>query len=77
MVGDQDGVMVILAHLIDEISQGCANMEDFKNFFLEEVFVGAPVIFLHPSTTHENMGKFKVWKTKRQEEWNRVSNRCR
>lgn len=69
--------MVILAHLIDEISQGCANMEDFKNFFLEEVFVGAPVILLHSCTTHENMRKFEVWKTKRQEEWNRVSNRCR
>lgn len=77
MVGDQDGMMATPAHLEDEISQGCAKMEDFDDFVLEEVIFGAPVIFLHPCTTHENMRKFEVWKTKRQEKWNRVSNRCR
>lgn len=41
--------MVILAHLEDEIPQGCAKMEDFKNFVLEEVLVGTPLTLSIPA----------------------------
>ena len=66
MVGDQDGVMVIPAHLADEISRDCAKMEDFENFVLEEVLAGTPIIGLYPCTMDENMRKFEAWKTKHQ-----------
>lgn len=54
--------MATPAHLEDEISQGCAKMEDFDDFVLEEVIFGAPVIFLHPCTTHENNANSKYGK---------------
>ena len=60
-------MLVILAHLEDEVSQGCAKMEDFENFVLEEVFVGTPLT-LSTLQKHENMRKFEAWKTKRREE---------
>lgn len=65
LVGDGDGVMVIPAHLAEEIAAACAGMEDFETFVLEEVLGGAPIIGLYPCTRDENQQKFDAWlKTK-------------
>ncbi|EAU46174.1 ribonuclease activity regulator RraA [Salipiger bermudensis] len=61
LVGDRDGVMVIPAHLSDEIAEVCAGMEDFEAFVLEEVENGAPIIGLYPCTKDENQKKFEAW----------------
>jgi len=61
MVGDDDGVMVIPAHLADEIASACAEMEDFEDFVTEEVRNGTPVIGLYPCTKDENQRKFDAW----------------
>ncbi len=61
LVGDGDGVMVIPAHLADEIANVCAGMEDFEAFVLEEVLSGTPVIGLYPCTKEENQKKFDAW----------------
>ena len=64
IVGDSDGVMVIPAHLADEIAEVCSSMESFEDFVLEEVNNGAPIIGLYPCTTEENRNKFEVWRAK-------------
>lgn len=64
MVGDGDGVMVIPAHLADEIAEACSDMESFEAFVLEEVMSGTPVIGLYPCTKEENQLKFDVWRAK-------------
>ncbi|MCX2721078.1 ribonuclease activity regulator RraA [Roseibium salinum] len=64
MVGDRDGVMVIPAHLADEIAEVCAGMESFEDFVLEEVKAGAPIIGLYPCTKEENQKKFEDWRKK-------------
>ncbi len=50
LVGDKDGVMVIPAHLADELADECTGMESFEDFVLEEVKAGTPIIGLYPPT---------------------------
>ncbi|WP_347311816.1 ribonuclease activity regulator RraA [Defluviimonas sp. SAOS-178_SWC] len=64
LVGDRDGVMVIPAHLADEIAEVCAGMESFEDFVLEEVLAGAPIIGLYPCTKEENQKKYEEWRKK-------------
>ncbi|SDH13711.1 ribonuclease activity regulator RraA [Alloyangia pacifica] len=64
LVGDRDGVMVIPAHLADEIAEVCAGMESFEDFVLEEVLAGAPIIGLYPCTKEENQKKYEAWREK-------------
>ncbi|MDZ5699977.1 ribonuclease activity regulator RraA [Chelativorans sp. M5D2P16] len=64
VVGDGDGVIVIPAHLADEIAEECSGMEAFEAFVLEEVKAGAPIIGLYPCTKEENQKKFDAWRAK-------------
>lgn len=64
MVGDKDGVMVIPAHLADEIAEECTGMESFEDFVLEEVKGGAPIIGLYPCTKEENQAKYEAWRAR-------------
>lgn len=64
LVGDKDGVMVIPAHLADEIAEECTGMESFEAFVLEEVQAGAGIIGLYPCTRDENQQKYEAWRKK-------------
>lgn len=62
MVGDRDGVMVIPAHLADEIAEECTGMESYEDFVLKEVQGGAGIIGLYPCTKDENQKKYEAWR---------------
>lgn len=62
LVGDKDGVMVIPAHLADEIADECTGMESFEEFVLEQVNAGAAIIGLYPCTKEENQQKYDAWR---------------
>ena len=62
MLGDGDGVMVIPAHLADEIAEECANMESYEDFVLEQVNAGAGIIGLYPATDDKNLVKYDAWR---------------
>ncbi|MFC3164837.1 ribonuclease activity regulator RraA [Ciceribacter thiooxidans] len=64
IVGDRDGVMVIPAHLAEEIAEVCAGMESFEDFVLEQVAAGESIIGLYPCTRDENQKKYEEWRTK-------------
>lgn len=64
LLGDRDGVMVIPAHLTDEIAEECHAMERFEQFVLEEVQAGAPIIGLYPTTKEENRQKYEAWQVR-------------
>lgn len=64
LVGDKDGVMVIPAHLADEIAEECTGMESFEAFVLEEVQAGSGIIGLYPCTRDENQQKYEAWRKK-------------
>ncbi|TIW28638.1 MAG: ribonuclease activity regulator RraA [Mesorhizobium sp.] len=62
LVGDKDGVMVVPAHLADEIAEECTGMESFEDFVLEEVRGGASIIGLYPCTKPENQERYEAWR---------------
>lgn len=62
MLGDRDGVMVIPAHLAEEIADDCTAMESFEDFVLEQVKGGAAIIGLYPCTKEENQKKYDDWR---------------
>lgn len=64
LVGDGDGVMVIPAHLADELAEECTEMEAFEDFVLEAVNDGAEIIGLYPATKVENQQRFAEWREK-------------
>lgn len=64
MLGDGDGVMVIPAHLADEIAEECTGMESYEDFVLEQVQAGAAIIGLYPATDEANLTKYAAWREK-------------
>ncbi|WP_354545438.1 ribonuclease activity regulator RraA [Roseovarius sp. MBR-78] len=64
LVGDADGVMVIPAHLAEEIADECTGMESYEDFVMEEVLNGAGIIGLYPGTQDENLKKYESWRAK-------------
>lgn len=61
LLGDGDGVMVIPAHLADEIADECSGMESFEEFVLEQVNNGASIIGLYPATSAKVQADFVEW----------------
>lgn len=62
MLGDGDGVMVIPAHLVDEIAEECTGMESYEDFVLEQVQAGEGIIGLYPATDEANLTKYAQWR---------------
>lgn len=65
IVGDGDGVIVIPAHLADEIAKECAGMEDFETFVIESVEAGHSIIGLYPPTRKETEERYARWRKDR------------
>lgn len=63
LVGDGDGVMVIPAHLAEDVAEECSGMEMFEEFVLEEVKGGSSIIGLYPCTMDENQKKYEHWRS--------------
>lgn len=68
IVGDGDGVMVIPAHMADQIAEEAEPMEEYETFVLEEVRRGVPIIGLYPPTYPESLERFEAWKAKRSQQ---------
>jgi regulator of RNase E activity RraA len=62
IVGDADCVIVIPAHLADEIAEEAVEMTAYEDFVVERVKDGATIIGLYPATKEENLELFKTWR---------------
>ena len=58
ILGDSDGVIVIPAHLADEIADEAVEMTAFEDFVTEEVGKGRSILGLYPATDRTDAGGF-------------------
>jgi regulator of RNase E activity RraA len=64
IVGDADGVVVIPAHLADEIATEAAEMTVFEDFVTAMVHEGRSILGLYPATEEKTKTDFSVWRAK-------------
>jgi len=62
IVGDAEAVIVIPAHLADEVAAEAIDMTAFEDFVTEQVAAGATIIGLYPATKDENVAAFEAWR---------------
>jgi len=62
VVGDGDGVVVIPAHLADEIATEAVEMTAFEDFVQEEVLKGRSLLGLYPPTDEQTHVDFAAWR---------------
>ena len=62
MVGDREGVIVVPAHLADEIANEAVEMTAFEDFVTEEVQKGRSIIGLYPPTEQQSKDDFVAWR---------------
>ena len=64
IVGDADGVVVIPAHLADEIASEAVEMTAFEDFVTEKVHEGRSILGLYPPTDPQSSIDFAAWRQK-------------
>ena len=64
ILGDADGVIVIPAHLADEIADEAFEMTAFEDFVTEEVQNGRSILGLYPATDEKTLTDFAAWRKK-------------
>ena len=62
VVGDAEGVVVIPAHLADEVSLEAAEMTAFEDFVAVRVMEGASIVGLYPPTEERSRTDFAAWR---------------
>lgn len=62
IVGDADCVIVIPAHLADDVAEEAVEMTAYEDFVSERVRAGESIIGLYPRTKEEHLVAFEVWR---------------
>lgn len=64
VVGDGEGVVIIPAHMAEEIAAEAVEMTAFEDFVTEEVRNGRSIIGLYPPTKEQSKREFEAWRAK-------------
>ena len=62
MVGDAEGVVVIPAHLADEVAAEAVEMTVFEDFVTEQVLQGRSILGLYPATDEQTRTDYAAWR---------------
>jgi regulator of RNase E activity RraA len=62
ILGDGEGVVVIPAHLADEVAAASVEMTTFEDFATEEVLKGRSIMGLYPATEQKTRDDFTAWR---------------
>ena len=62
IVGDAEGVVVIPAHLADEVAAEATEMTVFEDFVTEQVMAGRSILGLYPPTDEQARIDFAAWR---------------
>lgn len=65
ILGDSDGVIVIPAHLADEITAEAFEMTAYEDFVTERVNEGQGIFGLYPPTDEKSLTDFAAWRKER------------
>jgi regulator of RNase E activity RraA len=65
IVGDREGVVVLPAHLADELADEATEMTAFEDFVQEEVEGGRSIIGLYPATQAQVRDDFAAWRKRK------------
>jgi regulator of RNase E activity RraA len=66
VVGDREGVIVIPAHLADEVAEEATQMTVFEDFVLDQVQnAGRSILGLYPPTDPQTLDQFAAWRRQR------------
>ena len=63
VVGDAEGVVVIPAHLADEVAAEAVEMTAFEDFVQAKVMEGRSILGLYPPTDEQSRVDFAAWRT--------------
>jgi regulator of RNase E activity RraA len=66
VVGDADGVIILPAHLADELADEATEMTAFEDFVAEEVRAGRSILGLYPATDERTLTDFAAWRQSRK-----------
>jgi regulator of RNase E activity RraA len=64
LVGDADGVIVVPAHLAEELAAEATEMTAFEDFVAEQVLAGASIRGLYPPTDPASGERFAAWRAR-------------
>jgi regulator of RNase E activity RraA len=62
VVGDAEGVVIVPAHLADEIADEAVEMTLFEDFVTEQVQNGRSILGLYPATDERTAHDFAAWR---------------
>ena len=62
IVGDAEGVIVIPAHIADEVAAEATEMTAFEDFVQEKVLEGRSILGLYPPTDEQSRTDFAAWR---------------
>ncbi len=62
VVGDAEGVVIIPAHLADEVAAEAVEMTAFEDFVAEKVNEGRSILGLYPATEDQSRKDFAAWR---------------
>jgi regulator of RNase E activity RraA len=62
IVGDGEGVVVIPAHMADDVASEAVEMTAFEDFVAEEVMKGRSILGLYPATDPQTQVDFATWR---------------
>lgn len=62
IVGDAEGVIVVPAHLADEVAAEATEMSVFEDFVQEQVLEGRSILGLYPPTDAQSRDDFAAWR---------------
>jgi regulator of RNase E activity RraA len=62
VVGDGEGVVIIPAHLSEEIADEAFEMTAFEDFVTEQVMGGRSIVGLYPATDEKTTTDFAAWR---------------
>jgi regulator of RNase E activity RraA len=62
VVGDDDGVIIVPAEIVDEIANEGVEMTAYEDFVIERVRGGQKTLGLYPPTDESNLAAFETWR---------------